>query len=209
MSSASTLIGQVRTTLIDTNAQTWTDDELLGYLVMAVNKACALLLDLYVTVVDHALEPGMRQSLPEDGLILIDATTNGNGAPVTQQALTELARVQRTWAAATPGQPEFFIYDKRAPLTFMVWPPAASGASIELVIGALPPAFTSSDEIPISQWFDSALWAFVCAMALAKNTNRQDLTKTAQFMAVFNADLAAWKTAKESNVSPPDPTGVH
>lgn len=209
MSSASDLILKARVTLIDGNANTWPDDELLGYLIMGVNKACALLQDLYVTVTTHALVPGMRQYLPEGGLILIDATTNGDGAPVTQQALTELARVQREWAAAPGGQPEFFIYDKRAPKTFMVWPPADSGATIELIVGAEPPAFSYSDELPISAWFETALWAFVVGMALAKNTARQDLTKTGLYMGIFSNDLAAWKAAKESNVSPPDPTGVH
>lgn len=209
MSSAQTLVTQARTTLIDTNSQTWTDDELLGYLVMGVNKACALLLDLYVTVVDHALSPGVRQYLPENGLVLIDPTINGNGAPVLQASLTELSRVQPTWATDAPGQPLYLIYDKRSPQTFLVTPPAASGASVELVIGAMPPAFTLLDEVPISAWFDTALWAFVVGMALAKNTNRQDLTKTASFMALFDADMAKWKANKEATVSPPDRQGAH
>lgn len=209
MTSASTILGQARETLIDANAITWSEAELLGYLRMAVNKACALLLDLYVTVVDHPLDPGLRQTLPEGALVLIDAPTNGNGGPVTQQAMTELQRVQREWGAATPGQPSYFAYDKRSPLTFLVYPPASSGASLELVLGTLPPEFSSSDELPISPWFDTALWAFVCGMALAKNTTRQDLTKTATFMGVFNADMAAWKATKDGTVSPPDKQGVH
>lgn len=209
MTSASTILGQARETLIDADATTWSEAELLGYLRMAVHKACALLLDLYVTVVDHPLDAGLRQYLPEGGLVLIDAPTNGDGGPVTQQALTELQRIQREWGAATPGQPAFFVYDKRSPLTFQVFPPASSGASLELVIGALPPEFTSSEEIPISPWFDTALWAFVVGMALAKNTTRQDLTKTATFMGVFNADMAAWKATKDATVSPPDRQGVH
>lgn len=209
MTAASTILSQARTTLIDASARAWSDDELLGYLRMAVNSACALLLDLYVDVVDHALDAGMRQTLPEGALVLIDATTNGNGGPVTQQALTELARTQPEWASATPGQPSFFIYDKRSPKTFMVWPPAGSGASLDLVVGATPPEFASSDELPISAWFDRALWAFVCGMALAKNTDRQDLTKSAAFMGMFNADMAAWKVTKENTVSPADRKGVH
>lgn len=209
MSSASTLIGRARVTLIDTANQTWSDNELLDYLIMGVNRACALLLDLYIDVVDHDLAPGMRQYLPEGALLLIDSTTNGAGQPVTQQAKTELARVQQTWANAAGGQPAFFMYDKRAPRTFQVWPPADSGASMELVVGAIPPAFGFSDELPISAWFETALWAFVCGMALAKNTNRQDLAKTAQFLAMFDADLAKWQAIKEANASPPDPTGVH
>lgn len=209
MSGAQTLVGQARTTLIDTEATTWPDDELLGYLQMGVKKICALLLDAYVTVTEHALATGMRQYLPEGGLVLIDATTNGDGQPVLQQALTELARTQRDWAAATPGQPRYFVYDKRSPKTFLVWPPAASGASLELVIGAQPPEFDFSDQVPIDEWFDTALWAFVCSMALAKNTTRQDLGKSTQFLAMFNADLDRWRAVKDATVSPPDRQGVH
>ncbi len=208
-SGVSTLLGQARTTLIDADSDTWTDTELLGYLVMGVNKCCALLLDPYITVVDHELSSGMRQYLPEDGLLLIDPTTNGDGAPVMQQALTELARTQPTWANATPGQPSYVIYDRRSPKTFMVWPPAGSGASVELVIGAMPPAFGLSDVIPIDQWFDSALWAFVCGMALAKNTARQDLGKSQQFMAMYTADLERWDKAKSNTIATADRQGAH
>jgi hypothetical protein len=209
MSGASTLVAQARVTLIDEDAETWTDDELLGYLVMAVNKACALLLDLYVRVETVALELGVRQYLPEGGLVLIDAPINGAGGPVLQASLTELSRVQRTWPTATPGQPQYFIYDKRSPRTFLVSPPASSGAGLELVFGATPPAFTASDELPISAWFDTALWAFVCGMALAKNTTRQDLTKSAQFMGMFSADLDRWRAIRDATVSPADREGVH
>lgn len=209
MTAVSTIAGRARTTLIDANARTWSDDELVDYVIQGVNKACALLLDLYVDVVQHALDPGMRQMLPEGALVLIDATTNGDGGPVTQQARNELARTQRTWGNSAGGQPSFFCYDKRAPQTFLVFPPADSGASIELVVGAMPPALTSSDELPISAWFENALWAFACGMALAKNTTRQDLTKTAQFMALFQADMDRWRAGKEAAVSAADEQGVN
>jgi len=215
MSGTSDLIAQARVTLIDDvdgddiANRTWSDDELLGYLRMAVNKACALLLDLYVRVVTHPLDPGARQYLPEDGLVLIDAPINGNGLPVLQASLTELSRVQRNWPSDTVGQPSYFMYDKRSPRTFLVSPPAASGATIELVYGATPPAFGFSDTLPISAWFDSALWAFICGMALAKNTTRQDLNKSSQFMGMFQADIERWRAVKDATVSPPDKQGVH
>jgi len=209
MSSVASLIAKVRTTLIDEDASTWPDDELLGYVEMAVNKACAALLDLFVDVIDHNLEPGMRQYLPEGALILIDSSRNGDGAPVTQQGVAELSRIQREWGNATAGQPQFFMYDKRAPRTFQVFPPADSGSSMELVVGAIPPPLGLSDEMPISAWFDSAVWAFACGMALAKNTSRQDLTKTGVFMGMFGADIATWKASKDATAAPPDRQGVH
>lgn len=209
MTTIATIAGRARTTLIDANARTWSDEELVDYVVQGINKACALLLDLYVEVVDHALDPGMRQTLPEGGLVLIDATTNGDGGPVTQQARNELARTQREWGNASSGQPSFYCYDKRSPQTFLVFPPADSGASIELVIGALPPPMTSSDELPISAWFENSLWAFTCAMALAKNTTRQDLGKMGQYMGLFQADLDRWRASKDAAISASDERGVN
>lgn len=209
MTAVTSLLAQARETLIDEDSVTWGDAELLGYLQMGLNKACALLLDPYVVVRDHPLEPGVRQYLPEGGLVLIDAPVNGAGAPVLQVSLTELSRTQRTWPSATPGQPVYFIYDKRSPLTFMVSPPAASGATLEIVFGSLPPEISISDEIPISAWFDTALWSFICSMALAKNTTRQDLNKSGQFLAMFNADLDRWRATRDATVSPPDREGVH
>lgn len=209
MTSASSLITRARRTLIDTSATTWDDTELLDYLQMGVNEACALLLDLYVTTETVALEPGLRQQLPEGALILIDAPTNGDGGPVTQQAMTELQRVQAEWGNATPGQPAYFAYDQRSQLTYLVFPPASSGASLELVLGAMPPSFGLSDEIPISAWFDKALWAYVVGMALTKNTVKQDLTKSGLFMGMFNADMDRWAARKTATVSPPDLQGAH
>lgn len=209
MTTVSTIAARARLTLIDAAARTWSDDELVDYVNQAIGKACAYLLDIYVTVVDHAMTPGMRQTLPDGALVLIDATTNGDGGPVTQQARNELARTQRAWGNAPGGQPSYFCYDKRAPLTFLVFPPADSGASLELIVGAAPDVLTGSDEIPISPWFENALWAFTCGMALAKNTNKQDLTKTALYMGMFQTDLDRWRASKDAAVSAADEQGVN
>lgn len=210
MTTAAALIARARTTLIDANAVTWTDDELLGYLQTGIDKACGLLLDLNVEVVQHALDAGVRQTLPPRGLVLVDITLNSNFAPVLQAALTELSRVRPTWASDPPGPTAYFIYDQRAPRTFMVSPPAQAGDTVELLMGATPePLADINDSVALSVWFDSALWAWVCAMALAKNTTRQDLTKSAQFMAMFTADMDRWQAAKKATASPPDLQGVH
>lgn len=209
MTIAQALVDECRLTLIDAAKVTWSDAELLGYLNSGIAQACGTILDAYVKVTSaFALAAGARQTMPADALVLIDIPRSGTGA-MAQQALSELARVHPTWPADTAGDPVYFIYDRRSPLTFLVYPPAASAKTVELVYGAVPATITLPDTIPLSPWYDTPLWQYVLAKAWAKNSKHQDLEKSKAFMAAYTAALEIWAKAKAANVSPPDIEGVH
>lgn len=210
MTTAATLIGRARVTLIDSAKVTFTDDELLAYLNEGIAHACGVLLDIYVKAEVATLAAGVRQNLPAGGLLLLDIPRNSTGETVTQAALAELSRTHPNWAAETgAGVVNYFMFDRRTPATFLVYPPATVSAAVELVYGAIPTEVVLGDEIPVSRAFDTALWAYVIGLAYAKNTKTQDLQKSQGYLGLFNQILSDWKKAKESTALPPDLKGVH
>jgi len=206
---ASTLLGEVSATLLDESGTTWTSAELLTYLNNGIAQACGTLLDIYVVANEVALTAGVRQVLPADGLMLIDIPRTGDGTAVTQQAMNELARTRPSW----PNDPasdtiSYFMYDRRSPKTFLVYPAATGAGTAELVYAATPPVMNYlADEIPIDATFNTALWAYVLGMAYSKNSKRQDMTKATSYMGLFTSILDSWKKTKDSMVAPPDLVG--
>lgn len=201
-----------RLTLMDAAKRSWSDAELLECTNDSVALACSLAPDLYVVTDDaHPLEVGVRQQLPDGGLVLIDAPYNGEGSAVTLQAQAEIARVHPGWAAApSTAAVSFVMYDQRSPLTFMVYPPASSGATLAIVYGATPePAADASDQIPLPSWTKRVLWALTLSKAYAKNTQRQDLAKAKDYLSMGTSILQAWTETKAKRAAPIDDKGVH
>lgn len=210
MTTAQTVVDTARVTLLDAAKRSWSDAELLGYLNSGIEQACGTLLDIYVIAADVPLNTGVRQALPAGGLVLIDVIHNTNGGAVTQAALSELSRTQPTWAAdANSADTKYLMLDPRAPATFYVYPSASSGASAELLYGAVPATLILSDTVPISPAFNTALWAYILGMAYAKNSKKQDLAKSQGYMGLYTQVLDKWKATKGASITPPDPTGVH
>ena len=198
MTLASAVVADVRATLIDAAKATWSDADLLAYLNDAIAMVCGLYGDLYI-VVNNAfgLTPGVRQALPAGGVVLVDIPYNGQGSTVTQQAVTEVGRVHPTWAAETATTDvRFYMYDRRSPATFLVYPPAASGATVSIVYGAVPSAIASGDPVPLPDWTERALWALVLSKAYAKSTQRQDLTKSKDFLSIGMSIFDKWAEGK-------------
>lgn len=210
MTLATELLSSVSTSLLDDAERTWSEEELFGYLNRAVAQVCGTLLDVYVVTNVVALTAGPRQELPADGVALIDIPRDGNGNGVTQQALNELARTRPQWAATAQSEDiAYFMYDRRSPRTYLVYPPAGAGATVELVYAAIPPVMTyPNDEIPIPATFDTALWAYVLALAYAKNSKRQDMAKSTGYMGLYTQVISEWKKIKDGTVASPDLRGV-
>jgi hypothetical protein len=208
MSTGQELVDRARVTLADADKVTWTDAELLGHLNAGIAQACAEVLDAYVKIDDIDLVAGVRQSMPAGALLLIDIARNQFGNPVAHQSQSELGRVHKNWGDIPGGPTVYYTYDKRAPLSFLVFPPGLPGNSVEAVYGAMPPPITLAGVVPISTWFETPLWAFVLAMSYAKNTTRQDLAKTAAFMTMFSTALDRWRALKDASVSKTDIQGV-
>lgn len=171
----------------------WSDAELIAYLNSGMTRVILAKLDAYPVIREIALEPGVVQSLPEDGCLFIDALFNSAGNGVTVQPAHEFVRVNTGWAAATPSdEVRYILFDPRLPRQFHVSPPAGSGAVLTCMFGAFPPRVaTVADDVLLPDQYEAALQSFMVSRAYAKASARQDLNKSAAFLAEFERMVGA------------------
>ena len=183
--SVDTILGSVSTTLLDTARRTWSRPELLGYLNEALRATAFVKPDMYSVRDFVTLVAGIAQDLPADGVALLDATDNeATGRTVTQTDLALLQEENRFWPAATQqAEVENYAADPRTPRRYYVFPPNDGTGRLRVTYGAVPPTLTGSsgEDIPVPDSYQNALTNFVLAKAYAKNSKKQDLTKTSAY----------------------------
>lgn len=201
---ASVIIDRVRRTLLDpAPGVTWSDADLLDYLSAAQRAVCVVKSDAFTKRANVSLVSGVAQTLPSDGLSLIDVIINSDGTPINQVGRSLLQNTKNAWAAATAQSKVLeYIGDTRDPRRFLVYPPNDGTGVVLVTYGAIPPPLTStSDDIALIDIYDNPLWAWTCGLAYAENTKRQDLQKSQQMFGVFNAMVGA-KTQTQIQMSP-------
>lgn len=122
----------------DTNVR-WTIAELCTYFNDGQKAIAMARPDSMVKTATVALIVGSRQTLPADGVKLIDIPRNTSG---TKRAVRMVNR--EILDAQVPGwhgltgvtEIKHFTHDMREPLVFYTYPPAALGASLEVTYGS-------------------------------------------------------------------------
>lgn len=185
-------IRTVRTQLFDPGTGAgWTDREIVDYLNFAQRRICFVKPDTYVQQRVVALVLGTTQTLPDDGIALLDVVGNGTtGATVTQVNEELLKSANRFWRGATFDTTiENYAADPRNPRRYLVSPPAAIGTPLEIVYGAVPADLSVSNQtvtLPLPTSFDPILMDGVLAQAYAKPGRRQNPDKAAAHLSMFN-----------------------
>lgn len=119
----------------------WTLPELMRYLNDGVRRTAILRPDAYTQTVSYPLVAGTRQTIPVEAMRLVDIVRNTSGKqravrPATREMLD--AHNPGWYAGRQTTEIQHFIYDHRDPRVFHVYPPAAAGASLELVYSYMP-----------------------------------------------------------------------
>lgn len=188
---ASVIVNRVRNTLVDPNGTGWDDAELYDYLSAAESAVCNAKPDAYTVMDDLPLTAGVVQALPADAIQLFSLYFNTvSGAICTQVGVELQNQANRAWPA-NPMQAdvEEYMTDARNPRRFLVNPPNDGTGTVMAFYGAEPPPFDSaapSQALNIPDTYQTALWAYVCALAYAKNTKRQDVVKSNAMLGLFN-----------------------
>lgn len=195
---ASVIVNGVRLTLIDAAKTAWSDDELLRYLNEAERTTAFLKPDAYTKREFVTLAAGVKQSLPEGGIAILDAGENqASGRVATLVDRELLDHANRFWPAATQETDvQHWAADPRDPRRFDVTPPNNGSGSLEILYGAIPPAVGLSDELTLPDSYQYARECFVLARAYAKNSKRQDLAKSASCMNEYRQALGIKSTAQ-------------
>jgi len=185
--SVETVINNVARTLLDTAFRTWSRAEHVANLNIAQRLICGdYKLDAYPKRDFVTLVAGIAQDLPADGTALIDITDNEvSGRAVTQTDLAILQEENRFWPAATQQtEVENYAADPRTPRKFYVFPPNDGTGSVRVTYGAIPAELTGSsgENIALSDAYQYPIERIMLSMAFAKNSVRQDLSKSQAFI---------------------------
>lgn len=181
--TAGTITTTAYQTLQDTRKVTWLAPEMREYVNEALRATAFVKPDMFVQQQFVALDQGVVQVLPADGVALFDVTRNQSGRLVTQVDKDLLIEANRFFAAGQQlQQVEHYCADPRSPLRYFVTPPNDGTGYVEISYGAVPPTGTlDADVLSVPDSYEDALVNFVLHRAYAKNSKAQDLTKSAAY----------------------------
>jgi hypothetical protein len=196
---ASVIVDACRVTLIDVAKVTWSDDELRGYLTEAERNTVFLKPDAYPLREYVELATGTQQSLPVDGVAILDVNDNeASKKVVTLVDKGLLDNENRFWRAGTQETDvQHWCADPRDPRRFHVTPPNDGSGSVEILYGAVPPPINYlQQDINLTDSYQYTLECFVLSRAYAKNSRKQDLVKSSAYMNEFRQTLGIKSTAQ-------------
>lgn len=172
-------IDKVRLDLVDEEAVTWTDEDLIaGY-----NEACRQIVtvkpDSYVLTEPISLTDGTVQSLPDGGTEVVDIFQNVDSKRrVTLVDLELLDETYRFWPAGEESTDVIhYCYDPRDKTQYRVYPPNDGYGAVLASYSAIPDPVTYLDVIPFLDHYEPGLVLLIMSIAYRRNTQRQDLVK--------------------------------
>ena len=138
--TARSIVYQAQRALLDTDGDRTTAANLVTMLNMGQRDIQLARPDTTATIAPVALVAGYRQTLPDAAAVLIDIPANASGTyrRITKTDLALLDAVSRDWRNGASGETVHFMHDLATPRSFHVYPPAASGALVEMEYSAYP-----------------------------------------------------------------------
>lgn len=208
MTTAQSIIQRAQTTLQDLEGIRWPATELVMYLNDGQRALITLRNDVGAATVAFTPALGARQTLPDTALALIDILGNTSG---TQRVVRKVDKTQmdanlRDWTSGTPSKVavNYMFEPERDPRTFWLYPPAAVGASIDMLIAAYPTDVPTPTGTPSSmvtgttsvpdQW-DNTLLNYVLGRAYDKDAEfGGNAQSAARFMTQFMSQAGVTQT---------------
>jgi hypothetical protein len=193
---ASALISKARILLQDPSAVRWTDGELLGWLNDGQRAAVVEDPMVYTKVVAIPLVAGTKQSLPADGVKLVDVRRNmGAAGSTVGNAIRRVDRKQLDslvpdWhvTAATTVVRNYSLDE--TPDVFYVYPPSTGSWQVEAEYCALPAdVATAGNAITLDDTWANALLEYMLFRAYGKD--QEFIGNAEQSVLHFNAFRAA------------------
>lgn len=175
---ASAILGKAQTIIQDTTGVRWPQTELLGWLNDGQREVCILRPDACTKIASIALVAGTKQTLPADGIMVIEVLRNMGAAGTT--AGNAIRKVPRQvldgqvpgWHAATAtASVQHYTTEIRAPKNFYVYPPSTGSTQVEVLYAAAPTdAALVSSVIGIDDIYSNCLIDYVLYRAYSKDT---------------------------------------
>lgn len=168
------IITRAQIILQDTTGTRWPTAELLNWLNDSYKEIVQARPDLYpVTTPIFTCVAGTRQVAPTGALRMIDVVRNGGGTKravrlIDRRILDDQLPSWHSQSGSTEIQ--HWMFDPRTPREFLVYPPAASGASLEIVYSAVPaPHDTATGNIAIIDSYGNVMLDYILYRAYTKD----------------------------------------
>ncbi|MBK8583232.1 MAG: hypothetical protein IPL86_15875 [Flavobacteriales bacterium] len=194
----SDIISRVERTLFDITNVRWPEAELIDYINDAQQAVILARPDANSKNVTMPLAVGTRQTIPSDagrvGIRFLRLTRNvaGDLRAIRESSRVALDNELPNWHTANPSTSiQHYVFDNVDPKIFYVYPPAASGAQVEIIYSALPAKATAvGDTLTLSDNYLNAVYDWVLYRCYSKDASYAGNLQRAQYHAnAFAAQL--------------------
>lgn len=213
MTTLGNIVSRASSQLNDIENIRWTKPELLDWINEGIKQIVIFLPESNAVSVEHQLDEGTKQSIPADGVRLIDVIRNTGlegGKPSGPIRIIErdvLDALRPNWHRdRSATSVKNFVFDSRNPKTFYVYPPAR-GQFVEVVYSKMPEPLLTGDELGRFEVYSAAILNYVLHRAYSKDTEESSSTRSQRYeQSFFNAiglfDQADMK-AQPNHYAPP------
>jgi hypothetical protein len=206
---ASEIIDRARIVLNDSDGIRWLDSEFFRWINDGQRSIALIRPDASVENTTVTLVAGSKQTLPSNGLRLLDVIRNITGTNTGGRSVRHVDRdvldTQNPSWHSEAGQATIknFAYDNRDPKNFYVYPPALSTAKLEVIYSKDPTDVSAlSSPLSIPDIFADPLLNYVLYRAYSKDAEfAQNFQLSANYLNAFNGMLGI-KTSKDAAFSP-------
>jgi hypothetical protein len=211
---AKTIIDKASLLLADVSQSFWLVSELLGWLNDGQRDIATVLPQANVKNSAVQLVAGVKQSLPSDGILLLDIPHNLGSAGTTVGAVINhvpkeimLKRIPGWTTTMANGVVKHYVYTATDPLIFYVYPPQPLAPKyVECVYSALPALIANANagtKITIPDYFQTELLDYVLYRAFSKDfDNSSQVARGQEHYQLFVSALTA-KTNADTSASNP------
>jgi hypothetical protein len=191
------LISRVSITLQDPTFVRWTQSELLNYLNDAQRQVVLFRPDAKAANAAFSCAATAKQTLPADGLRLINVLRNTNGRAVTKVDRSILDVQLPNWyeTAVSADGVKHYVYDALDPKNFYVFPKPAAAHQIDIVYAMAPVDIvisnftTDTQVIGIDDIYANALMDYMMYRSYQKDSEFANLNRAAVYYQAFTTSL--------------------
>ena len=220
--TADTILLQAGFALNDVSRTTWPKDELLLYLEDGQRAAVLARPEVNPITKSVQLVTGSRQTIPDDGYVLLDVVRNMGtdgatpGGSITPTGRASLDQASLDWHMLSGADATVlnYVYDVRNRKTFYVYPPqpTVSPNQIEITYAGIPARFSDpdaggsktkfDDTIKLDDIYAPALVAYVLHRAYVKDVAAEagSMQKSQMYFDWFGAMITGNADAKDEDI---------
>lgn len=180
----------------------WTDEELAlyakdGMTEVAFYKPSATARMVEFTCVAGTLQDMSGMTSPTVGRLLNIVSYSASGhprRPLRAAMRDDMDRMRPDWHGPGQGQPKNFVYDERNPMFFWLYPGATPGATLSILVSAVPES--TSTHLLIERTHVVAVTNYILFRALTRDIDENAYVRGEMFYDAFAASVGVQRQSK-------------